>query len=98
MSEVFPPPRTTEHVPIVSDTPYVAFAVPWAVKPPRHSLTVVVKATYLLGTDGEVLVPAEEQRFPDADQRDGAGELGEALTYASDFAVLKPRADVTLSG
>src|SRR5690606_28855478 len=90
--------RTTEHVPIVNDTPFVAFTVPWAVKPPRHSITVVVKGTFSLASDGAALALAAEQRPPEGDLRDGAGELGEALVYASDFAVLKPKVDVTLRG
>jgi len=92
----FPPERTTEHVPLHNGTPFTAFVVSWSVKPPKPSLTVVVKATYRLTGDG--LRPAEEQRPPDGDVRDGDGELGEGLLYASDFAPFKPKADVTVSG
>lgn len=65
---------------------------------PGHSLTMIVKATFELGENGEV-VPAEEQLFPTgdeyyADDEDGTG----APRYESDFAYFKPHTDLLLVG
>ncbi|MEQ9318274.1 MAG: DUF2169 domain-containing protein, partial [Polyangiaceae bacterium] len=88
-------------MPIVNASPFVAFTVAWAVRPPRRSLTLVVKATYRFteGDNGEPsLVLADEPRLPQGDVRLDDDDLGSALVYASDFAPFKPKADVTLSG
>ena len=87
--------RTTEQVDVLNATPFVAFLVEGAVRPPKRSLTLVVKATFAL-PGGEVV---EEQRPPDGDVRLGEDDDLEApIVYASDFAPFKLRADVTLSG
>ncbi|MEZ4447263.1 MAG: DUF2169 domain-containing protein [Polyangiaceae bacterium] len=94
-------PRTTEHVPILNATPYVAFVVPWSLRPPQRSLTLVVKATYALPVGGDMetgLTLADEQRPPMGDLPSDPEVEGASLRYASDFAPVKLRADVTLEG
>lgn len=83
---------------IVNQTPFQLAWIPGRLNFPGHSLTLVVKATYSL-KQGDKALLAEEQLFPtgdeyypDDDDREGS------LRYASDFAYLKPRADVLLVG
>jgi uncharacterized protein YjbI with pentapeptide repeats len=91
------PPRLEETIPILSERPHlVAFTLPWQVKPPQDSLTVIVKGTFDLVPDG-VATPAEEALPPDGDQHAGEPETS-GLVYGSDFAIFKPRCDVMLRG
>ena len=75
-------------------TTYTTIWIPGRLQYPAHSLTVVVKATFVLSPDGR-LVPADEQLPIEADIEAGDGG---AIRYESDFAVFKPRADRLLVG
>jgi len=83
---------------IVNDTPfsfgYIAGRLPF----PGHSLTLIVKATFDLVPDGEV-VPSEEQQLPTGDEfYEDDEEMQGGPRYASDFAYFKPLADLGLAG
>jgi uncharacterized protein YjbI with pentapeptide repeats len=97
------PRRVTPGVPIVNETGLHAWTIPWQVKPPEYSVVVIVKATYLLGDDG-ALTLAPAQQLPSGDvpfehaDTDGARGASSSLSYASDFAIFKPAADVLLVG
>ncbi len=92
-----PPTRVTPHVPVMNDTRLVVWTTAWQVKPPEHSLTVIVKGTFQIGDDGSLTL-ADEQDPPSGDvPYDDEGESA-SLRYASDFAIFKPAADVTLVG
>ncbi|AUX21851.1 uncharacterized protein SOCEGT47_023460 [Sorangium cellulosum] len=101
-----PPARTTENVPVLNLAPFPAFTLPWQVRPPRDSLTIVVKGTFTL-VPGAPAAIAPDQELPagdtpagDAPAGDTAAEGGPAqgLRYPSDFAIFKPKADVLLVG
>lgn len=91
-----PPPRTDESVPLVRDTPFVPFTIPWQVRPPAHNLVVAVKGTFDL-VAGQPATLSEDQPPPFGDLRHD-GEEKASLRYASDFVIHKPRADVMLVG
>ena len=83
---------------IINDTPfsfgYIAGRLPF----PGHSLTLIVKGTFDLVPDGEV-VPSEEQQLPTGDEfYEDDEEMQGGPRYASDFAYLKPLADLSLTG
>ncbi|MCC6523839.1 MAG: DUF2169 domain-containing protein [Polyangiaceae bacterium] len=94
-----PPPRGDKPaIPVVSPTPdaLVVVTVPWQVDPPRDSLTIVVKGTFDLVPDGPAVLRARGD-FPLGDiHLDDDPER--SLSYGSDLAVHKPRADVWLTG
>ena len=88
------PPRTTEAIPIANDTTLELTTIAWQHKPPQDSLTVVVKGTFDLLPGGaaqlcDVTAPLDGDVFE---------EESASLRYASDFALFKPAADVTLVG
>ncbi|WP_437736746.1 DUF2169 domain-containing protein [Sorangium sp. So ce1335] len=91
-----PPARTTEHVPILNLTPFAAFTIPWQARPPRDSLTVVVKGTFDL-VPGAPAAIAADQELPGGDVHVD-DDPGKSLRYPSDFAIFKPKADVLLVG
>jgi uncharacterized protein YjbI with pentapeptide repeats len=66
------------------------------IKPPRFSLTAIVKGTFRL-RPGETAVLAEEQ-LPLTGDRFEADDLSKPLRYPADFAPFKPRADAILVG
>lgn len=83
---------------IINDTPfsfgYIAGRIPF----PGHSLTLIVKATFDLVPDGDV-VPSQEQQMTTGDEyHEDDEEMPGSLRYASDFAYFKPLADLTLVG
>jgi uncharacterized protein YjbI with pentapeptide repeats len=88
--------RAGEAIPVVTRDPVSAFTIPWQIRPPRPSRTVVVKATCDLVADS----PAVLRGAPDLPSGDvhAKGDPQRSLLYPSDFAVWKPRADVVLSG
>lgn len=92
--EYAPPERTTENVPIVNLSPFVAWTIPWQVRPPRDSLTIAVKGTFDIVRGGRATL-AKEQEPPLGDV---TFEGANSLRHASDFPIFKPRADVTLVG
>jgi len=91
-----PSPRVGETVPIVGDTPLLAFSFLWQVRPPADSLVVVVKGTFDLVQGGPAVLCAD-QAPPPGDCRCGSEEKA-SLRYASDFVPFKPKADVMLVG
>ncbi len=83
-------------VPIVNLTPLVAVTMPWQIRPPKDSLTIIVKGTFDLVPDGPARL-REEGEFPMGDVHVD-DDADKSLVYGSDFGVFKPRADVTLVG
>lgn len=65
---------------------------------PNHSLTHIIKATFDLVPNGKAkiaddqLLPTGDEFFPDDEEQTGS------LFYESDFAYIKPKADVLLVG
>ncbi|MEI7894644.1 MAG: DUF2169 domain-containing protein, partial [Myxococcales bacterium] len=90
------PRRKKPQVPILNTTPFPAFSIPWQVRPPNCSLTVVVKGTFSLDGDGPVVVHAE-QTPPNGDMPYDDDPKA-SLFYPSDFVVFKPAADLLLVG
>jgi uncharacterized protein YjbI with pentapeptide repeats len=83
-------------VPIINTTPLLAVTVPWQIRPPKDSLTIVVKGTFDLVADGPAVLRAEgEYPIGDVHLDDDAGK---SLRYGSDLGIFKPQADVTLTG
>ena len=74
-------------------TPFEIVWIPGRLRYPAHSLTVIVKGTFMLVPGGRVIV-AEKQdpAGPDVESPEGA------VYYESDFAHFKPRADRLLVG
>jgi uncharacterized protein YjbI with pentapeptide repeats len=90
------PERTTETIPVVCSDGLWLVASPWQHRPPRDSLTVIVKATYDI-VPGEAVVRREEADLPTGDLHHD-DEPARSLRYPSDMAHFKPRADVVLVG
>jgi uncharacterized protein YjbI with pentapeptide repeats len=91
-----PPPRTTENIPILNLTPFAVFTMPWQIRPPKDSLSIIVKGTFTI-VPGEPAAIAPEQDLPAGDTHfDDDPAAG--LRYPSDFAVFKPSADILLVG
>ncbi len=88
--------RAQDSVPVLNKTSFTAFSFPWQLKAATDSLVVVVKATCDLSPDGPARLRSEADPAS-GDLHDG-GDASRTLAYASDFAVFKPRADVTLVG
>ncbi|XXX81336.1 DUF2169 domain-containing protein [Sorangium sp. So ce134] len=68
------------------------------VRPPATSLTVIVKGTFTLAPGAPAALAAPEDRLLLESDRHLDDNPGKSLVYASDFAYLKPRADVLLVG
>jgi uncharacterized protein YjbI with pentapeptide repeats len=98
------PKRVTANLPIVNETGLHAWTLPWQVKPPDYSVVVIVKATYTLGDDGALTLastqdpPSGDVLYDTDEGAPGATRPAGSLSYASDFAVFKPAADVLLVG
>ncbi len=90
------PKRESPNVPIVNVTTLDAATTPWQVQPPQDSLTVIVKGTFDI-VPGGAMTLREESDLLDGD-RHVEDDMAKSLVTASDFALVKPRADVTLSG
>lgn len=86
---------------VVHSTGLQVWTTPWQVRPPRHSLTVVVKATFTLDAAGAPTLAAEQDP-PSGDvpwpDEPATPDQPPSLRYASDFAVFKPATDVLLVG
>lgn len=91
-----PPPRQSEQIPSTVSGPLHVVTIPWQVKPPQDSLTVIVKGTFLL-VPGAPARALDEPDLPVGDLHLD-DEPEKSLLYSSDFAIWKPRADVTLTG
>jgi uncharacterized protein YjbI with pentapeptide repeats len=88
--------RASLALPVETSTKLVAFTLPWRPRPERAVRTVVVKATCEL-VAGQSARLLDETDPPSGDVH-VEGELARSVVYPSDFALRKPRADVTLSG
>ncbi|TKD00106.1 DUF2169 family type VI secretion system accessory protein [Polyangium fumosum] len=81
---------------IRSFCPFPAAAFVWEAAPGVHSLTILVKATFLLVHGAEATVaPAQDEPSGDVTWDN---EPGASLRFATDFAPLKPRTDVLVVG
>jgi uncharacterized protein YjbI with pentapeptide repeats len=91
-----PPPRIGEVARIINASSLAAATLAWQVRPPRDSLTILVKGTFDLVPDGPArLRPESDLPIGDLHVDD---DVQKSVAYASDFAVLKPKADVTAVG
>ncbi len=90
------PPRRTPAIPVFNRTPFTLVNFPWQVRPPQETRTVFVKGTFDL-VPGAPARPRKESDLPGGDVHHG-GAAEQSLAYSSDFALFKPRADVTLQG
>jgi len=79
---------------IVNQTSFEFLPLPGRLDYPRHSLTVVAKATFELRPD-QAATLADEQQPIGADIYDGDAATG-SLRYESDLAHFKPHADLLL--
>lgn len=90
------PVRKSPQVPIVNRTPLAAATTPWQIRPSQDSLTILLKGTFDLVPGGRATIRDE------ADPLTGDVHAGDdprrSLVHASDFAIMKPRADVVLTG
>lgn len=83
---------------ILSLTPFKFAPLPGRLKFPGHSLTLIVKGTFDLKSNGtatlsgEQLSPTGDEFYPDDEEKTGSPR------YESEFAYLKLRADVLLVG
>lgn len=99
-SESSPPPsiprRRSDTIPVFGTTRFVLVTMPWQLRPPQDSLTVVVKGTCSIVPDG----PAEFLAEPNLPLGDTYvdDDLEKSLVYPSDLAVFKAKADVVLFG
>ncbi len=90
------PTRRGDGVPLIVDPQLTAGTVPWQLKPPQPSLTVIVKASCELVPEAAATMLAEPALlcgdvYCDDDHQ-------QSTLYDSDFAVFKAAADVTLVG
>lgn len=90
------PARVRPAIPIVNLSRTTALTIPWQVRPPQSSLTLLVKGTFDLVPDGAAAL-REESELPTGEAHQGSSLEG-SVSYPSDFAIFKPRADVTLTG
>ncbi|AUX44346.1 uncharacterized protein SOCE26_058100 [Sorangium cellulosum] len=89
-------PRNDDLIPVVTTSPFSVATMAWQLRPPQDSLTVIVKGTFDLVPGGRAR-PREESDLATGDLHVD-GDPNKSLIYASDFAVIKPKADVTLTG
>jgi uncharacterized protein YjbI with pentapeptide repeats len=90
------PKRQGQTVRIENDSSLTAVTQAWELEPGRYTLTVVVKGSFHLAPDAAA-TPFEESDYPLGDQWVD-DDPSKSLVRGSDYAVLKPRADVTLAG
>ncbi|MFO0552673.1 MAG: DUF2169 domain-containing protein [Polyangiaceae bacterium] len=91
------PPRESPQVPIVVHPPGLqAATTPWQLEPPADVLAIVVKGTFDLVQNGPAATRAESE--PLSGDVFADDDPGKSLTYPTDFAITKPRADVLLVG
>jgi len=83
---------------LINTTPFLFAPISGRLNFPGHSLTYIVKATFDL-KPGKQVIPSEEQLPPTSDEYypDDEEQKG-SVRYESDFAFLKPFADVMLVG
>jgi uncharacterized protein YjbI with pentapeptide repeats len=83
-------------VKLVKDTPFEVAWLVWRIRPPKPSLTVVVKATFDLVALGDCPI-AGEQALPTGDENHDDDE-GTSLRSETDLAPLKLRGEALLLG
>ncbi len=81
---------------IVKDTSFEIGWLAWQARPPRPSLTVVVKGTFDLVPSGECPISELQALLTGDEYHDG--DIERSTRYASDLALLKPRAECLLMG
>jgi uncharacterized protein YjbI with pentapeptide repeats len=81
---------------LVKDTPFEVGWLPWPIRPPRPSLTIVVKATFTLPASGTCAL-ADPQELPTGDLHH-EDDVERSLRWGSDMAILKPRGEVHFVG
>jgi uncharacterized protein YjbI with pentapeptide repeats len=81
---------------IVKDTPLEIGWLVWQARPPRPSLTVVVKGTFDLAPSGACPISALQALLTGDEYHDG--DVERSTRYASDFALLKPHGECLLMG
>ncbi|MFO0551741.1 MAG: DUF2169 domain-containing protein [Polyangiaceae bacterium] len=90
--------RTSATVEVVSDDDALSAAtLVWSRTPRKYSLTIIVKGTFELRRSGPAVLRDEAAPLQ-GDVRVDPDDPASSLAYASDFAIEKPRADVTLVG
>lgn len=90
------PVRPDDAIPVHASVPFVLVTMPWQVRPPRDSLTVIVKGSFALVADGPAAM-LEESDWPTGDVHLG-DDPAAGLLYPSDFAIWKAKADVVVKG
>lgn len=81
---------------IVKDTPFEFGFLVWPVRPPRPSLTVVVKATFALPPEG--LATLAEEQAPVTGEAYWDDDPTQSLRLDNDLAVHKPKGECFLAG
>jgi uncharacterized protein YjbI with pentapeptide repeats len=89
-------PQPSEAIRAVNATPFAVVRIPWQVRPPSFSITVLVKGTFDLVPGGAAKPRAEGD--PPAGDRHFDDDPRRSLIHASDYVIFKPKADVTLVG
>ncbi|MEZ4307196.1 MAG: DUF2169 domain-containing protein [Polyangiaceae bacterium] len=90
----FIPERRSDAIPIVTSSSLACWTLPWQVLSGRDVRTVVVKGTFDI-VPGKRAALRPETEPPSGDVHEG-GDPGKELLYPSDFAIFKPKADITL--
>ncbi len=90
------PPRESPQVPIVNKTALGAATSSWQLAPPQDVLTLVIKGTFDLVDGGPASLRQESDPLSGDVYDDD--DPTKSLLYPTDFAVMKPRADVLLIG
>ncbi|MBK8256851.1 MAG: DUF2169 domain-containing protein [Polyangiaceae bacterium] len=90
------PKRPQDTVPFVHQTGLTPFTQTWQLKPGRNSLAVMIKATCDIDPDGTVVI--RPYADPPAGDVHFEGDPHRTVTYPSDFAIFKPKADILLTG
>ncbi len=77
-------------------TPLQLATMIWQLNPPQPSLIIIAKGTFDLVADGPATL-CEECNFPTGDMH-YEDDFERSVYYPSDFAIFKPKTDVTLKG
>ncbi len=89
--------RRSDGVPVFTESEAVAArVVHWQLRPPQSSLTLVVKASCDI-LPGEPARLCEQAELPTGELHLD-DDLEKSIVYASDFAITKSKADVTVAG
>lgn len=90
------PARPKETVPVFTDGPFAVATLPWRFKADADVLVVIAKSTHAL-RPGKAATPLDESN-PLCGDLHWDDDPSASLRYASDFAPLKAKADVWLTG